>query len=60
MSNSLLDLTDELELPLSLWAAENAYFSVWHRTLRPQVVAAPDRADHRVYRALADRLRLVA
>ncbi|MBL0058039.1 MAG: DUF3536 domain-containing protein [Elusimicrobia bacterium] len=57
---ALLDLTDELELPLSLWAAENAYFSVWHRTLRPQVVAAPDRADHRVYRALADRLRLVA
>ena len=57
---ALLSLADDLELPLSLWSTENTYFAIWKETLRSLVRDSPETPGHRVYRALAERLRLVA
>jgi alpha-amylase/alpha-mannosidase (GH57 family) len=56
---SLLSLADDLELPLSLWATENTYYSVWKNSFRAIVRASPEKTGHPVYMALAERLRLV-
>lgn len=55
---SLLDLSDRLDLPVSLWSTENVFFDLWQNRLRNQLRSAPDQSDARTYHQLATRLRM--
>ncbi len=56
---ALIDVIETLELPVSFWATETAYFEAWNDTLRSQVRQAPESRAQRPYKDLAEKLRLV-